>query len=55
MLQSDWLGYSLSIRQYISSSANEGEKDKFFAKKDKDTRMFLLKQLDYSHAFSMKR
>ena len=33
MLQSDWLRYSISIRQYISSSGEERDKAEFFVKK----------------------
>ena len=52
MLLSDWLRYSLSILQQISSSGEYHDKANFvFRNKFREitnTSLFLLKQLDYS-------
>ena len=69
MLQSDWLRYSLSIRQCRYRVATSNATNRVFRKKKKclflafrnnfeeitNTRLFLLKQLDYSLSISMKR
>ena len=65
MLKTDWLRYSLSIRQKISSNAtrpsfSQKKQWLFLAFRNNfeeitNTSLFVLKQLDYSLEISMKR